>query len=569
MSGIIKNLLVMTAGAALGIGGVILFVPAVLQSQPSTESAEKQPLYWVAPMDANYRRDQPGKSPMGMDLVPVYEEASDSTVVGAVEIAPQVVNNLGVKTAAVIEAPFESRVATVGYVQYSEDALVHIHPRIEGWVEALFVESTGSPVEQGAPLYRLYSPQLVTAQQELLIALKRGNRILAKAARSRLAALHVPSHFIKELERTREVQQSVTFYAPQSGMIENLSVREGFYVKPDTTLMSIAKLDEVWVEGEVFANQAALVTQGQPVQMSLDYFPGQQWQGNVEYIYPTLSADTRTLRLRMRFANPDQRLRPNMFASLTLFARDSETTLMVPREAVIRTGRQDRVVVALEEGQFKSVAVQLGRMNDRYIEVLDGVLQTDRIVTSAQFLLDSESSKSSDFLRMAPAPSKVWMAGEVNAVTPAERLVNISHEPAPEWKWPAMTMNFVASDQVDINQLEKGQTLHFEVAKGEAGDYQITGIHIMSQPRVSSATVNGTINRIDIENRVINISRDAIEKWDRPAVTMDFIASEDVDLAALTVGAVVRFTFEVRDDLVITELAPAPTHANHSDTQQH
>jgi Cu(I)/Ag(I) efflux system membrane fusion protein len=262
--------------------------------QAANTDGEKKPLYWVAPMDSNYRRDQPGKSPMGMDLIPVYEESSseDEHGLGAVTISPEVMNNLGVRTANVTVGPISKAINTIGYVQYDEDNLIHIHPRVEGWVEALHVKSTGQQVTQGQALYTLYSPELVNAQQEFLIAMRSQSQELGllDAAKSRLRALHIDEQFITQLQKSKKVSQTVTFYAPQNGVVANLKIREGYYVKPGTTMMSIGNLDNVWVEAEVFERDAGAVEIGLPVEMTLDYFAYKHWQGVVDYIYPTLDA---------------------------------------------------------------------------------------------------------------------------------------------------------------------------------------------------------------------------------------------------------------------------------------
>lgn len=406
-------------GAVLGAAAtaVLLYDQAGEAAGGTGKSAngeERKPLYWVAPMDANYRRDGPGKSPMGMDLVPVYAGADSGLEgePGTVEISPEVVNNLGVRTADVEQRSLSAHIRTVGYVQYDEDRLIHIHPRVEGWIEKLHVKAAGDPVAIGQPLYELYSPQLVNAQEELLLALKRNNERLVQAAEDRLLALQLSPGFIGELKRERQVRQTITFRAPQNGVVDNLNIREGFYVKPGTTLMSIGALDDVWVEAEVFERQAALVAVGLPVTMTLDYLPGKTWEGTVDYVYPSLDEKTRTLRIRLRFNNEAGILKPNMFAQVIIRAGPSRDTLIIPREAVIRTGDQDRVVLALGAGRFKSIAVDLGRVEQQDAEILQGLQVGDRVVVSAQFLLDSESSKTSDFMRMhradamAPEPAE-------------------------------------------------------------------------------------------------------------------------------------------------------------------
>lgn len=367
----------------------------------AAEQGIDEPLYWVAPMNPDYTKDGPGKSPMGMDLVPVYaSNVAKSDSPGIVTISPDVVNNLGVRTATASLRTQHTEITTVGYVKYDEDQLVHIHPRVEGWIENLYVKAAGDPVQKGEPLYALYSPQLVNAQEELILALNRSNARLLQASQERLQALNIDKKVIEQLKKDRKVKQNVTFFAPQTGVVDNLNIREGFFVKPGTTLMSIANLDDVWVEAEVFERQASLVEVGLPVTMNLDYLPGQQWQGMVDYVYPSLDPKTRTARVRLRFSNIDGLLKPNMFAQVAIHADQSAPVLTIPKEAVIRTGKQNRVVLAMGEGRFKSIAITLGRMDDHYAQIVTGLKAGDRVVSSAQFLLDSESSKRSDFKRM-------------------------------------------------------------------------------------------------------------------------------------------------------------------------
>ncbi len=405
MANFIRPLGFVLLGGIAGAGGVWWLAPetgtAPVAETASTEPEE--PLYWVAPMDPNFKKDKPGKSPMGMDLVPVYADggsADDSA--GTVRISPNVVNNLGVRTDKVIQGRLPNNITTVGYVQYNEDEMAHVHPRVEGWIEALYVKAEGEPIEKGKPLYTLYSPTLVNAQEELLLALNRGNKRLVDAAEQRLAALNVPASLIRQLQQAREVQRTMTVYAPDSGVIENLNVREGMFIKPGDRILSIAALDEVWVIGEVFESQLSAVEAGNKVVMTLDYMPGRQWRGRVDYVYPEINPKTRTARVRMRFDNADGALMPGMFARLNVQGERGERSLLVPRESVIRTGKSDRVVLALEEGAFKSVDVTVGRFAEEYAEIIEGIMPGDTVVTSAQFLIDSESSKTSDFQRMAP-----------------------------------------------------------------------------------------------------------------------------------------------------------------------
>ncbi len=394
--------------ATIGFGILLGALATWLLTSSGTQSAEddvQKPLYWVAPMDPDYRRDGPGKSPMGMDLVPVYAEPETGNQTGAVTIAPNVVNNLGVRTATVTRGVYEPEIRTVGHVAFDENQLVHIHPRVEGWIETLHVKAEGDPVTAGGALFDLYSPTLVNAQEELLLALNRNNPALIDAALQRLAALEVPQSAIDELRRTRSVSHTIRIFAPQSGVVQTLAVREGMYVSPGMNVMTIGPLDHVWVVGELYERQALLVGPGDEISLTLDYLPGREWQGRIDYVYPSLNESTRTVRVRAVLDNGDGALKPGMFGELGIrSARTSEPTLLIPREALIRTGTRNRVVLALAEGKFKSVAVRPGLIGREQAEILEGLEEGDRIVISAQFLIDSESSKTSDFRRMDYAP---------------------------------------------------------------------------------------------------------------------------------------------------------------------
>ncbi len=450
---------------------------------------EPEPMYWVAPMDPNYKRDQPGKSPMGMDLIPVYADGGDGadTGPGTIRISPDVVNNLGVRTAMAERAELPLEIKTVGYVQYDEDLLVHIHPRVQGWVEKLYVKASGDPVTKGEALYEIYSPELVNAQEELVLALSRSNARLIRAADDRLKALQVPLSLIDELKKSRKVRQTVTFYSPRSGVVDNLKVRQGFYVTPGQTMMSIGTLDHVWVEAEVFERQASTVKVGIPVTMSLDFLPGKMWRGKVDYVYPTLDVKTRTLKIRLRFENENDELKPNMFAQVVLHTSNSQETLLVPREAVIRTGSSDRVVLALGGGQFKSIEVKLGRLNENSAEILAGLDAGEEVVTSAQFLLDSESSKTSDFRRMNHGlnaddsdpgnTSSATVDGVVNSVMADHRMLNVSRGPIAKWGRPAATVDFSVADSVDMSALSEGMNIQLTFYVGDSG-FVVTDIQM-------------------------------------------------------------------------------------------
>ena len=488
----ISVLALLVVGVAIGsfitiAGYPILkgYFPSLQTAETSVQpTAEKKPLYWVAPMDPNYRSDKPGKSPMGMDLIPFYgEEGSGSKASpGTVIISPDVVDDLGVLTAAAHLGFLRSEINTVGYVKYDEDHLEHIHPRVKGWIEKLYVKASGDPVKKGEPLYNLYSPELVNAQEELVMAVERKKPRLIRAAENRLASLRVSAATIKQIRESGEVKQTVIFYTPQDGVIDKLDIRQGFYVQPTSTIMSIAALDPIWVEAEVFERQAGELAVGLPVTMRLDYLPGKEWNGVVEYVYPALDAKTRTLRVRLRFDNKERLLKPGMFAQVVIHLDNTKKSLLVPREAVIRTGRSNRVVLALGEGRFKSVNVEVGRFDEQSAEILSGLSEGEKVVTSAQFLIDSESSKTAAFKRLhhggEAVPTSVWVEATIKNVMADHRMVKVSHKAVSAWDWPAMTMNFTVAKDVDLASLKAGMTLQVEITKTQDDQYQISKVHL-------------------------------------------------------------------------------------------
>ena len=461
-----------------GVSGSIWFTLLKPMDEHSSEGEAPNdsdaPLYWVAPMDDSYRRDKPGKSPMGMDLVPVYADANTDSATerspGVVMISPQVQQNMGVKTAPVQVGRLDSSVTSVGTVVYDEDEITHIHPRVEGWIDTLHIKSQGDVVKAGQPLYTLYSPELVNAQEEYVLALKRNDRRLIEGAEQRLSALALNRSFIEKLKKTQQISQSVTFNAPQSGVVEALAIREGFFVQPGTTMMSIAKLESVWVLAdipEMYANQVGI---GDSAEVNLDYLPGQTYYGEVDYIYPSLSAVTRTLKVRIALSNPDSRLKPNMFATVLVKPQHEHVGLLVPKSAVIRTTANTRVVLADDNGQFKSIAVKLGQHDSQFYSVTEGLLPGDNVVISAQFLIDAESSKDSDFMRMQAPDHQATTTGEIKEIVVNDESVSfmtIARGPIEKWGRGPATMSFALSPHIDPTSFSEGMKVTFTFVTGE------------------------------------------------------------------------------------------------------
>jgi Cu(I)/Ag(I) efflux system membrane fusion protein len=400
-------MLAMKVNNLITVSVFVLIANALYFSNPASVVAEeeKEVLYWVAPMDANYRRDKPGKSPMGMDLIPYYSGADNS--INTISISPVVVQNLGVRTAKAELTRLWRGIDTVGYVGYDESKVSHIHLRTEGWIEELAIESEGERVKKGDFLFDVYSPKLVNAQEELVTALATGNKGLIRATKNRLSALGISSSQVKKLQKTKKVKQRISIYAPQDGVVSDLPVREGMFVKPTQKVMTLGDLSSVWLLAEVFERQSQWVEVGQDAEVRLSYIPGKVWRGVVEYIYPSLDAKTRTLKVRLRFSNPGERLKPNMYANIKIFGGAKEKVIVIPLEGLIRTGREERVIISLGDGKFEARNVIAGIESGDYVEIIDGISESESIVTSGQFLIDSEASMRASLGRMsAPADQK-------------------------------------------------------------------------------------------------------------------------------------------------------------------
>ncbi len=450
-------------------------------------SAEDEVLYWVAPMDPNYRRDKPGKSPMGMDLVPIYADTSGADA-DVISINPAVVQNLGVRTAKTERGKLWRRINTVGYVAFDERKLSHVHLRTDGWIEKLYVKSDGERVKKGDVLFELYSRELVNAQEEYVQALRGKNDYLKRASRERLESLGMSKQQIKEVSRKRRAFQNVRVLAEQDGIVDGLKVREGMYVKPATEVMTLADLSSIWLLVDVFERQSDWVAIGQPADVRLAYLPGREWEGKVEFVYPTIDPMTRTLQVRLRFDNEDEALKPDMYANVRIYAGPKDDVLSIPREALIKTGEAQRVILALGEGQFKGLEVVSGMESGDRVEILEGLNDGDMVVTSGQFLLDSEANLRASFTRMDPAaestdnssgPDEPAMGmGTVNEVFTDERKLNISHGAIEALGWPEMSMDFELNDNAGLEGIEAGAKVHFTLLKDDEGNYLIDSIQL-------------------------------------------------------------------------------------------
>jgi Cu(I)/Ag(I) efflux system membrane fusion protein/cobalt-zinc-cadmium efflux system membrane fusion protein len=374
-------------------------------SGPEGASAEPKIAYWVAPMDPTYISDEPGKSPMGMDLVPVYEDAAPGhSAPGGVSIDPRVVQNMGVRIVPARRQTVFRHVRSIGEVEVGEDQISAVNLRFSGWVERIRVDRTGDPVEKGQALFEVYSPELVAAQQEYLLALRTQGpgSALARSARRKLELWDVAEAEVQEIARTGEVRRALAIRSPRTGFVLDKNIVEGARAKAGDDLYRIADLSRIWVTAEVYEFDAPWVAVGQPAQMEISFEEGRVLEGKVAYIYPTLNPVSRTLTVRLEFENPEMRLKPGMFATVYIQHRRRDDALAVPTEAIIDSGRRKIVFVSIGDGRFEPREIGTGLTGDRHLtEVLSGLQEGEQVVVSGQFLLDSESQLQEAIGKMA------------------------------------------------------------------------------------------------------------------------------------------------------------------------
>ncbi len=375
-------------------------------AESSSAAPERKPLFYRNPMNPEITSPVPAKDNMGMDYIPVYadDEAADLPA-GTVTIDPVTVQNMGVRTATVTRRTISRVISTVGRVDYDEQHLYRLHPKIEGWIEKLWIDTTGEPVKKGDILLSIYSPQLVSTQQEYLLALKnlqtleaspfadvrRGAEELLATSLERLRLLDVPEHQIEELRQTGKVKKELHIHAPASGIVTHVGVRDGQYVTPRDELYSIADLSKVWVLVDIYEEELPWVRVGDEAVMTVLAAPGREFHGRLTYIYPYAETKTRTIKARLEFDNPDMLLKPGMFADVKIQASARKDIVAVPSEAIVRSGTQEKVFVVRAPGKFEPRPVTIGVSSGGWTEIRDGVSPGEKVVVSAQFLIDSES----------------------------------------------------------------------------------------------------------------------------------------------------------------------------------
>lgn len=478
MKATIRTALVALVSAVLGAGALALF-NARHSPAPTGESAtaatpsksERKILYWHDPMKPDQHFDKPGKSPfMDMELVPVY--ADEAAVGGGVSIDPRVVQNIGVRYAQVERMTDAPQIAAVGSVRFDETRTISLQARVGGYVERQPVRATNQPVSRGQVLAEITSPELVQAQEELLLATRLDDAPLIDAARSRLSLLGVGAAQAEQIAKSGRVQRSVAIVAPAAGIVTEIAARPGMNVAAGAPLFTLSALDNVWVVAEVPERDAAGIAVGRQAQIGFSALPGETFTGKVEFVYPDVAAGTRTASVRIALANPQGRLRPGMLANVRFATGPAREALWVPSEAVIQTGSRNVVVVADDGNRFRAVDVVTGVERDGRSEIRSGLAAGQKIVASGQFMIDSEASLKGALARMArqetvvaPAPAPMLAEGKVESIDSAGATITLNHGPIPSADMPGMRMRFRVDPPALLDGLTAGAQVEFDVVR--------------------------------------------------------------------------------------------------------
>ncbi|NOY85052.1 MAG: efflux RND transporter periplasmic adaptor subunit [Nitrospirae bacterium] len=372
----------------------------------SAEETGPKPLFYRHPMKPGMTSPTPKTDDMGMTYVPVYaKDTNDNSVKGTVKIDPVMTQNIGVRT-AVAEIKTLSRVIkTIGRVDYDEERLSRLHPKTQGWIEKLYIDKTGQPVSKNMLLLSIYSPQLVTSQQEYLLALdnqkvladspiediQKGALALVASSRERLELLDVAEHQIVELEKDRQIKQYLHIHSPFEGFVLKIGARQGQFVTPKTELYRIAGLSKVWVYVDIYEYELPWISVGDTGEMTLTALPGKTFTGKITYIYPYVEEKTRTIKVRLEFDNTKGLLKPDMYAEVRIQAAHQVDAVVIPSEAIMRADGREKVFIALDGGKFEPRPIKVGIEAGNLSQIIEGLRSGEKVVTSAQFLIDSES----------------------------------------------------------------------------------------------------------------------------------------------------------------------------------
>lgn len=455
---------------------MLLAMPTVLAAMPAmAQSAqeEREVLYWYDPMYPQQRFDEPGPSPfMDMDLVPRYAEP-DAGGDGppAMRIDPDILQNLGVRLATVSREPVEVSITATGQLSFNQRDVAIIQARSGGFVERVYDLAEQDLVEQGAPLADLLVPEWAAAQEEFLALRSLDEPQLLDAARQRMRLAGMPESLVAQVVLRGRVQLVWTLTSPVSGVVQSLDVREGMTLAAGATLARINGLDTVWLVVEVPEAQVAGLAAGQAVEARLPAYPGETLEGEIQAVLPQANRDTRTVPVRIELDNAEQRLRPGMTAEV-MMARQEDTALLVPTEALIRTGRRTLVMLAEEGGRFRPVEVRTGRETEDRTVVLEGLEEGQQVVASGQFLLDSEASlrgltATPTEMFMPSAPALHEAEGTIVGID--DDMIFLDHGPFPTLNMPGMTMGFPFAEPSLLEGLQEDDRVRVGVRESDEG----------------------------------------------------------------------------------------------------
>ncbi len=545
------SILALAAGVA---GGIYL---ERLYLNPSDMAGSDGPdiLYWVAPMDANFRQPGPGKSPMGMDLVPVFAGQEPSGDPAVVTLSAAEINAIGVRTAIAQTAEISHRIETVGFVGYDEHLTSHIHTRVDGWVEVLNVRAVGDPVRKGDVLFEMFSPLIGASSAELVRAIDAGDARIIEGARGKLRSHGMSDEQIARIEASREPARNIEVLASQDGVVISLEAADGMFLQPGVRAVSLTDLSAVWLIVDVFERDIARMTDDMRAVARFEHLNGRTFDGVVDYVYPELDPETRTLPVRLRFDNAKGLLRPNMFGNVSLIPNQMRMALTVPTEAIIRTGAAERVILKTGEGTFKPRLITTG-LRDNFgeggrTEVVQGLAPGEEVVASAQFLIDSESALSAGLMRMAPtdeAPARG--TGELIALDSETRTATIEHGALEALDWPAMTSEFPVRADIALNRLVVGQQVAFRAARGADG---LLGLIELGSDDGIAATGTGTVLAVTADGK-LTLSHDPIPELGWPSMQMDMPVA-GFDVAQVPLDAPVAFDLAKGEDGLFTIVA--------------
>ncbi|OZB15946.1 MAG: efflux transporter periplasmic adaptor subunit [Rhodobacterales bacterium 34-62-10] len=540
---------------AAGAAGGIYLERVHLNPAGTTDVAGPDILYWVAPMDPNFRQPGPGKSPMGMDLIPVYSGQEEAGDPAEVTLSTGEINAIGVRTAITKTSEIARRIETVGFVGYDEHLTSHIHTRVEGWIEALNVRAVGDPVEKGDTLFEMFSPVIGSSSSDLVRAIEAGDKRIIDAARNALRSQGMSDEQITRIEASGTPERNLEVLAPQDGVVISLDAADGMFLQPGTRAVSLTDLSAVWLIVDVFERDIARLTEDMRAVATFDHLSGRTFEGEIDYVYPELDPETRTLPVRLQFDNSEGLLRPNMFGTVSLIPIDTRMALTVPTEAIIRTGSAERVILKTGDGTYKPRLITTG-LHDEFgeggrTEVVQGLAPGEEVVASAQFLLDSESALSAGLMRMAPtddAPADG--TGALIALDREARIATIRHGALDALDWPAMSSRFAVRADVALDGLKIGQQVVFRVARGADG---LLGLISLGSDDGVAATGNGRVVAITADGK-LTLAHDPIPELGWPAMQMDMPVA-GFDPASVPLDAPVEFDLSKGQDGVFTVVA--------------